>query len=160
MYQMFKDFAGPIATIIAAFAAAYFARQQMVIARDKLQHDIFYRQHDRRVAVFEATRKFLAASLGNISEDEIRTYGLCALDAQFLFDDKLCMYRYLRKIHQQVAELNAAKSSMEHKPSGDEKAAFARIAKEKSDWIIQQGDELTRIIHRRLADVAQAADLA
>jgi len=54
MYQVFKDFAGPIATIIAAFAAAYFARQQMVIARDKLQHDIFYRQHDKRVAVFEA----------------------------------------------------------------------------------------------------------
>jgi hypothetical protein len=26
MYQVLKDFAGPIATIIAAFAAAYFAR--------------------------------------------------------------------------------------------------------------------------------------
>jgi hypothetical protein len=155
MDQVFKDFAGPIATIIAASAAAYFARQQMVIARDKLQHDIFYRKYERRVAVYEATRKFLADVFENISEDEILTYGLCTLDAQFLFDDKL--YRYLREIHWRVAAWNHARLSIE-KSSGQEKAEFERIKNEHSNWIIQQGDEQTGfaakfapfLVHRQL----------
>ena len=62
MYQIFKDFAGPVATIIAAFAAVsvtgYFACQQAVIARDKLEHDVFYRLYDRRVAVYELLVNF------------------------------------------------------------------------------------------------------
>ncbi len=55
MYQIFKDFAGPIATIIAAVAAvsvtAYFAwhqkkiaQQQADIARHKLRHDLYNRR--------------------------------------------------------------------------------------------------------------------
>jgi hypothetical protein len=51
LYQIFKDFAGPIATIIAAVAAvsvtAYFAwhqkkiaKEQADIAREKLRHDL------------------------------------------------------------------------------------------------------------------------
>jgi len=37
------------------------AWRQTTIARDKLRHNKFYTLYDRRVAVYEATRKFLAA---------------------------------------------------------------------------------------------------
>ena len=132
MYQIFKDFAGPVATIIAAFAAVsvtgYFACQQAAIARDKLEHDVFYRLYDRRVAVYEATRKFLADVFhGNITEDDIQAYGLLTLDAQFLFDEEL--YLYLKEIRQRVAAWRQAKWLSELEPPSAEKGAFADIAR-------------------------------
>jgi hypothetical protein len=146
MYQIFKDFAGPVATIIAAFAAVsvtgYFACQQAAIARDKLEHDVFYRLYDRRVAVYEATRKFLADVFhGNITEDDIQAYGLLTLDAQFLFDEEL--YLYLKEIRQRVAAWRQAKWLSELEPPSAEKGAFADIARDRLDWISQQGDENT-----------------
>ena len=61
MYQVFKDFAGPIATIIAAFAAVsvtwrfawrqtQIAKEQADIAKQKL-HDVFERQYERRYRI-------------------------------------------------------------------------------------------------------------
>lgn len=32
VYQFFRDFAGPVATVIAASVAAYFVRQQVKVA--------------------------------------------------------------------------------------------------------------------------------
>src|ERR1700730_17460833 len=64
MYQAFKDFAGPVATIIAALAAvgvtAYFAwhqkriaEEQASIAREKLRHDLFERRWDVFDSIFD-----------------------------------------------------------------------------------------------------------
>ena len=90
-----------LAVPVFALVGALIAWQQMAIARRKLQHDVFYRQYDRRVAVYEATRKFLGDVFHrNISDDDIRVYGLCTLDAQFLFDEE--MYNILPKF---VSEL-------------------------------------------------------
>jgi hypothetical protein len=61
MHDFFKDFASPIATIIAAFAATYVAwrfqsvqaataKQQADIAKDKLRHDLY----DRRYRIFDS----------------------------------------------------------------------------------------------------------
>jgi hypothetical protein len=130
-----------LAVPMIAAVGAWIAAQQMWIARVKLRHDIFYRQYERRLAVYEATRKFLAdVFLEQISEDEIRVYGLCTLDAQFLFDENL--YGYLKEIRDRVAAWNDAKSHTENEQGGEEKAAFETIRNESLNWIIQQGDEL------------------
>jgi hypothetical protein len=70
MYQVAKDFAGPIATIMAAFAAvsvtAFFAWQQKKIsgeqarvAKEKLRYDLF----ERRMAIFSSLFPFYDAML-------------------------------------------------------------------------------------------------
>ena len=132
----------PIIAIVVAVFGTWVAAQQMQIARDKLQHDAFGWQYDRRVAVYEATRKFLGAGFrGDISEDEIRSYGLYTLDAQFLFDDQ--MYKYLREICTRVTAWRSAALSAERTRPGGERTEFERMRTENLHWIIQQGDEYT-----------------
>jgi hypothetical protein len=68
-------------TWIAA-GGTWIALRQMLIANEKLQFDAFHRQYERRVAVYEATREFLASAFhGNISEDALRAYRLHTLEA-------------------------------------------------------------------------------
>jgi hypothetical protein len=61
MYQVFKDFAAPVATIVAALSAvvvtAYFAARQAWIAEEKLRHDLF----DRRLQIFTSIFDFYNA---------------------------------------------------------------------------------------------------
>jgi hypothetical protein len=63
MYQVLKDFAGPVATIIAALAAVYvtahFARKQAWLAREKLRYDLF----DRRLQIFSSIFDFYNAMI-------------------------------------------------------------------------------------------------
>jgi hypothetical protein len=76
VYEYLKDFAGPVATIVAAFAAVgvtwHFAREQARVAREKLRLDLY----SRRYRVFEAARKLLAevAVHGTASEEDLRTF--------------------------------------------------------------------------------------
>jgi hypothetical protein len=132
----------PILAVIVAMFGAWIAARQMLTAHKKLQHDVFEKHYDRQVAVYEATRKFLAdVFYGNISEDEIRAYGLKTLDARFLFDDNL--HKYLKEVSSRVTVWNRAKSSVEHEPPGDERDEFMRQKEECLNWIRQQGDEQT-----------------
>jgi hypothetical protein len=98
----------PIALLIFTALGAWIAARQMVIANDRLQMDKFDRLYSKRVAVYEATRKILAQvyQQGGGSEDDLRVYGLSALDAQFLFDD--AMYQYLRELRQRIAAVGFA----------------------------------------------------
>jgi hypothetical protein len=124
---------------IIALVGTWIAARQMVIANEKLQLDAFDRQYEKRFAVYVDTRKILGdVYLGNISDAEIRVYGLCTLDAKFLFDDKL--YRYLSEIRQRVAAWNHAKLMVQSE-SGDEKDEYKRIAEENLKWIQLQGDD-------------------
>ena len=72
---------------IVAGCAAWVAFQQMVIARKKLNHDLF----DRRFAVYVATQDYFVACLnhsGGTQEDTSRFYNSTRA-APFLFDDKI-----------------------------------------------------------------------
>jgi hypothetical protein len=120
---------------IIALVGVWIAARQMAIADDKLRLDTFERQYQRRFATYEETRKILGAVFKNISEDDIREYGLVMLSAEFLFDDEL--WRYLKDIHQRVAAFNSANSNVS---SSDERAEFKRIREENLNWIMQQGD--------------------
>jgi hypothetical protein len=129
--------------IIAAIGLLIAARQ-MLIADDRMDFDIYQGQRERRFAIYEATRKFLASVYDDsISEDSIRAYGLHALDAQFLFDDGEELYKYLREVHSRVATWYAAEGKATKLPLGDDKNAQKQIATQNLDWINKQGDERT-----------------
>jgi hypothetical protein len=131
-----------LAVPLIAAVGLWIAARQMLIADERLKYDAFDRRYEKRVALYEATHAFLAKVFQrNMSDDDIRSYGLCALDAQFLFDEG--MYRYLRDIRHHVASWHDASLSANQSPAGDERNEFERIERENLKWIIEQGDEIT-----------------
>jgi hypothetical protein len=107
-YETLKDFAGPIATIIAAFTAAgitwRFGRVQADIAAQqantgafqahlasvRLQHDLY----NRRYAVYASVKAFLVQVTQNAraESDWIAKYGIEVGDAVFLLNQELVDY--------------------------------------------------------------------
>ena len=127
---------------IITAVGVWIAMAQMVIARDRFEIDAFDRQYTRRVGVYEATRKFLEGAFrGTLSETDVRAYGLCTLDAQFLFDGN--MYKYLRELCWRVTSWIEAKSSIDNLPPGENRSVYEKLRTEHLDWIIRQGDEVT-----------------
>jgi hypothetical protein len=110
VYQLFKDFAGPVATIIAAIAAvsvtAYFAwhqksiaEQQAMFAREKLKHDLF----DRRYGIYFAFERMIRCMMGQdglgTDEENLLTANVSAAQAVFILDDEISDYLFsLHKI--------------------------------------------------------------
>ena len=128
----------PIITLLGVWIAA----RQMAIADERLRFDAFYKQYENRFAVYVATRKFLGdVFLGNISEDEIKVYGLLTLDTKFLFDDKV--YRELKEIRDRANIWHKARLKAQSESGDDEKREFERIADEQRNWFTQQGDEIS-----------------
>ena len=138
---MWVAYANALAVPIIAIVDAWIAARQMFIADEKLRYDEFYRQYDKRFAIYEATRKFLARAFEDIdlSEDEVRVYGFCTLDARFLFDDH--MANFLREVHRPVATWQEANWMASHASSTDKKSEYEKIRRETLNWIIAQGDE-------------------
>jgi hypothetical protein len=110
MYDVFKDFAGPIATIIAALAAvgvtAYFAWHQKRIAeaqasisKEKLRHDLF----ERRWAVFDSIFDFYEAMIswkGTPEQIAARTRFFRAYqNSHFLFSPESGVERLLKELN-------------------------------------------------------------
>lgn len=116
----------PIFLAVIALLGAGIAACQMWIAREKLRLDAFDRVYDRRVAIYEATRKFLGDVFDDtgISEEKIRAYGFFTLDAEFLFDDD--MNNYLREILSHVAIWYHAKNKEKLETIEEEKRRTER----------------------------------
>lgn len=100
MYWFFKDFAGPIAIIIASGAATWItyrlgsrqaaiAEAQKDIAYDKLKHDLF----DKRYEIYQAAKRLIEAmfaappgdDVGRHSDPEIKRLRLKLDEARFFF---------------------------------------------------------------------------
>ncbi|MGH7110524.1 MAG: hypothetical protein ACREFK_08850 [Stellaceae bacterium] len=111
----------PIFLAVIALLGTEIAACQMWIAREKLRLDAFDRVYDRRVAIYEATRKFLGDVFSDtgMSEEKIHTYGFFTLDAEFLFDDN--MYNYLGEILSHVTNWHHAKNKKNSETSEEEK---------------------------------------
>jgi hypothetical protein len=86
-----------------AGVGAYLARQQVIIARTKLRHDLF----DRRFKVFEAARRFLVAVMrsGKMSVPDLNEYTAGMLDAQFLLSQEV--HAYLFEIRKRASAMQA-----------------------------------------------------
>lgn len=145
LYQIFKDFAGPIATIIAALAAAgvttYFAwhqkniaKEQADIAREKLRHDLY----ERRYRVFDATRKLLCevAVHRSPSDDDLRAFIIGTGDAVFLFNDDLS--GQLLEIRNRAQKLQSLDVLMHSMPVGDQRTNTVNQSSEHFTWLIGQ----------------------
>lgn len=97
MYQIFKDFAGPIATITAAFVAvsvtAYFASLQWKTAENRLRFDLF----EKRLKVYLATTSLLnkITTHGSTIPSDLQEFYRGVEGAEFLFEHDLSSY-YMR----------------------------------------------------------------
>lgn len=74
IYSILKDFAGPIATIIASITAVYFVRRQWRTAQqqadtavDQLRYSLF----EKRYAIYAAARKAIAITFDKRDEDKM-----------------------------------------------------------------------------------------
>jgi len=123
-----------------AAVGAFLAWQQVKIARTKLRHDLF----DRRFAVFEAARKFLATvmSHGKMSVPDFNEYTAGVIDAQFLLNQEL--HAYLFEIRRRAAAMQALKETLEPLPAGEKKAELAERAGQEFAWLSAQLDVLPR----------------
>lgn len=138
----------PGLTVVGAFVAVWIAWLQKGIAREKLDHDRFFREHDRRVAVYVATRAILGdVYREGLSGESVRTYTLCILDAQFLFDEHV--YSYLNKLRDQLARLEHIETRLTSIGESDERVELRRMKDTTLEWIGQQGDDRTGF-HMRL----------
>jgi len=154
MYQFFKDFAGPIATISAAIAAVcvtgYFAwrqtqiaKEQVDIAKQKVRHDVFERQYERRYRVFVAARKLLC-EIGThriASEKDLRDYVIGTSDAVFLFNGDFA--NRLKEIHDRALKLQILNAMTDSFPVGDiRRDSCITQSNDHFDWLVQQLEEL------------------
>jgi len=142
-----RAFAVPVFAAIIALAGVFTGARQMLIADEKLKHDIFYRRYDRRLALYQATRAFLARAFQtDMSDLEEREFGLLALDAQFLFDQEL--YHYLDEMRFRVSARRRASQRANAHPPGDERKASQKIEQQNLKWLIEQGDGATGLTAR------------
>src|ERR1700722_20697338 len=99
IYSVLKDFAGPLATIIASITAAYFVRrqwqtaqQQADTAKDQLRYSLF----EKRYAIYVAARKAVAISFERRDEDqmpaELNALFLHFEEARFFFPDQIYLF--------------------------------------------------------------------
>jgi hypothetical protein len=130
----------PLVAATIALLGAWVAASQMWIAREKLRIDVFDRQYNRRVAVYEATRILLSDVFhGIITDDMIRDFGFKTLDAKFLFDNK--MYEFLREVRNRVAMYVDAEAHALREPPGAEQNKYREIHASQLAWITAQGDQ-------------------
>jgi hypothetical protein len=117
-----KDFAGPVATVIAAFSAVsvtgYFAFRQWQTAREKLLLDLF----EKRFAIYE---ELLSAVVGRqIDQTTYLGFKSAASRARFLFGPKV--QTFLDRTSQDLLETVAQSLRTEPIPE-DQSAAAARL---------------------------------
>jgi hypothetical protein len=106
VYDLFHDFAGPVATIFASIVVARItlhfgrvqaqisqqqaniARQQAELARVRLRHDLY----DRRFAIYDAARSLLLTEIAastDVSDVAYQTFLRATADTRFLLPKDL-----------------------------------------------------------------------
>jgi hypothetical protein len=135
MYQILKDFAGPVATIIASVTAAFitwrFASWQARIAQqqadtakrqantsfDKLRFNLF----DKRFAIYNTARELLASVINNTNLQPSDVIALHAKlnEAEFFFSSEIC--EWLRTLRKDCSDLLILRSG-QHLPNAHTRA--------------------------------------
>ena len=127
--------------IVIPIIGAWIARQQVQIARVKLQHDLY----DRRFAVFDAARNLLfeVARTRTASAAALSTYTLATADAIFLLNDDTATY--LDELRKRAERLQVRTEAMEAMPVGDRKTA---MFEQTSNEFLALNGELTKLVER------------
>ena len=132
--QYAQALGAPLLAVVVAAAGAWLAWQQVRIARVRLKHDLY----DRRFAVFDAARKFLAEVMthGCPTNDQIRAYVVGTGDAIFLLNYDVATY--LEEIRKKSIYLQEYKEMLKSLPVGDERTALAKRNSETFAWLMEQ----------------------
>lgn len=124
-----------------AIVGAGIAWQQMLIARTRLQFDLY----DRRYKIFQAARNLLACFVrdGNLSYEEIAEFVLGISDAVFLFDDK--MADYLSEMHKRGIDMQIATRKLSEELESSERDKILDDKHEQEMWFarILDSDDIT-----------------
>ncbi len=135
------EYAQPIALLLVAAVGAWIALQQMLIARTKLQHDLF----DRRHAIFHAARMFIAMvgiKAGHIDLSDLGAFSAKTLDAEFLLNTEIA--EYLAQLSRRGAALAGISEETGHPVSGEVGDLSKAIAEKWAEirWFNDQLDVL------------------
>ncbi len=164
MWNFFATFAGPIATIVASFAALFvtwrfgtiqagvareqakiaqgqmrIADEQKYIARARFKLDFY----EKRYSVFEAARSLLiqAVQHDHVDAEQVITFRMKTADAVFLFDDDVPTY--LAGLLNKTLRFRALKAQ--------EKAADEYNEEEKRQRLVDLGSEQHQLLNDELA---------
>jgi hypothetical protein len=133
-YNTVKDFAGPVATVVAALSAVgvtgYFARRQWRTAKDKLLLDLF----DKRFAVYEELRSPIEKFVGGATGiNELIEFTKAASRAQFLFGPQIDSF--LEKTREDLASEAAQRDHSMPVSAARETAHVARVERLSSFFV-------------------------
>jgi type II secretory pathway pseudopilin PulG len=111
MYQILKDFAGPVATLIASVTAAlitfYFASRQVQVARqqaavarqqaDTALDQLRYNLSKQRYAIFKDVQDFIRLLVNKPAKEtfgpmEVSPHFIVMDEARFFFSDDICSW--------------------------------------------------------------------
>lgn len=117
--QYAQALGAPVLALVIGIVGAVLTRQQVKIAHVRLQHDLY----DRRFAVFQAARKFLADVMtqGFATNEEIRTYFVAVAEAGFLFNDDIAAY--LETVRKDAVDLLQCNTMLKSLPVGKQRTA-------------------------------------
>ncbi len=120
MYYFFKDFAGPLATIIASIIAAVFiyrqwktAEKQAETALDQLRYNLF----EKRYAIYEDVKQLLILLLNKQEFDTCQVDKHFAVmgEAIFFFSPETCAW--LKSLEEDCFEFLEARKSRSTNPT-------------------------------------------
>jgi hypothetical protein len=158
VYQLFKDFAGPFATVLASVAAVFvtwqvtgrighdqvlvakqqadIARQQADLATVRLKHDLF----DRRFEIYETVFAFLIEIVqdSNISPEGMSKFVRGTQKAVFVFDQSVVDYFEQLRTQAAILQEQVALLHNQGNPQGPERSEAPRRRAELFMWFTHQ----------------------
>ena len=164
IYSILKDFAGPIATVIAAIAATYFVRrqwqtaqQQADTAKDQLRNSLF----EKRYAIYVAARKAVAISFERRDEDqmpaELNALFLHFEEARFFFSDQIYLFLdQLRKDIKTFLQKNYLYRKNVAQHAGPQRADVRKVLLDEEAALLKLQEQLyitSQMLPKTFADV-------
>ncbi|MGH7037356.1 MAG: hypothetical protein ACREE4_12785 [Stellaceae bacterium] len=151
-YQFWHDFAGPLATVVAALVAVFvtyhfgrtqeqiareqarIARQQASMAEVRLTHDLY----NRRFPIFDAASRLLfeIQSDAKISRDSISTFLKHRANAVFLLNDDLS--KYLEDFAMRAVKLMRTQKRLTESNPGPRLEKLVDEEAELLNWFVAQ----------------------
>jgi hypothetical protein len=157
-YDALHDFAGPVATVIAASVAVFvtfmLGRRQVAIAAQqanianqqerhaavRLQHDLF----EKRITVFNAIRDLIIeiARMGDVSDETWYKFVQGVKTTEFLFRQDIV--EYIADLRQRALRLQNAAERLrdQNLPDGPGRSTSVQVRADEFTWIVKQSDVL------------------
>lgn len=123
LWEFFKDFSGPIATVVAAIVAAYFVRQQWRTAEkqadtalDQLRYNLF----EKRYAIYDDVKQLLRLLLDESYNQtfnplQVAQHYVVMDEAMFFFSPETCAWlQSVQKDCQKFLEEHASFPTVEY----------------------------------------------